>query len=304
MLQSLLVPRDGSEFSERTLSLASGLAKATGASLHLAHVHVSHPPDHFLSNTQFHFEGLDMEEYEARHREEERAYLAQMEAKLGGGAPVDTALLEGYVAEEIAEYAARVGADMVLITTHGHTGVSRMWLGSVADALVRLTTLPLLVVHPAQGEQLPADVFSFRHIMVPLDGSSLSATILGPATDLARAGGARMTLVHVVSSSAVLGARIFPLLPDDLAPAVAKARAYLERLADELREDGLQVDVHVEEHEAPGRAIAALADKLDADLIALATHGYGGLKRALLGSVADKVLRSSPLPLLVQRPGA
>lgn len=245
-----------------------------------------------------------MEEYEARHREEERAYLAEMEARLGGGAPVDTVLLEGHVAEEIAEYAARVGADMVLITTHGHTGVSRMWLGSVADALVRLTTLPLLVVHPAQGGHLPADVFSFRHIMVPLDGSSLSATILSPATDLARAGGARMTLVHVVSSSAVLGARIFPLLPDDLSPAVAKAREYLERLADELREDGLQVDVHVEEHEAPGRAIAALADKLDADLIALATHGYGGLKRALLGSVADKVLRSSPLPLLVQRPAA
>ena len=302
MLQSLLVPLDGSEFSERTLSLACGLAKATGASLHLAHVHVSHPPDHFLSNTQFHFEGLDMEEYEARHREEERAYLAEMEAKLGAETSVDTALLDGHVAEEIAEYAARVGADMVLITTHGHTGVSRMWLGSVADALVRMTTLPLLGIHPAQGGHVPADVFSFKHIMVPLDGSNLSATILGPAADLARASGARMTLVHVVSSSAVLGARIFPLLPDDLSPALAKAREYLQALADELREDGLQVDIHVEEHEAPGRAIAALADKLEADLIALATHGYGGLKRALLGSVADKVLRSSPQPLLVQRP--
>jgi nucleotide-binding universal stress UspA family protein len=302
MLQSLLVPLDGSEFSERTLSLACGLAKATGASLHLAHVHVSHPPDHFLSNTQFHFEGLDMEEYEARHRDEERAYLAEMEAKLGSEASVDSALLEGHVAEEIAEYAARVGADMVLITTHGHTGVSRMWLGSVADALVRMTTLPLLVVHPAQGGHVPDDVFEFKHVMVPLDGSNLSATILGPAADLARASGARITLVHVVSSSAVLGARIFPLLPDDLSPAMAKAREYLETLADELREDGLQVDIHVEEHEAPGRAIAALADKLGADVIALATHGYGGLKRALLGSVADKVLRSSPQPLLVQRP--
>ncbi|HSG08415.1 MAG TPA: universal stress protein [Longimicrobiales bacterium] len=304
MLQSLLVPLDGSEFSERTLSLACDLAKATGASLHLAHVHVSHPPDHFLSNTQFHFEGLDMEEYEARHRDEEKAYLADIEAKYGQDAPVDTVLLEGHVAEEIAAYADRVSADMVLITTHGHTGMSRMWLGSVADALVRLTTLPLLVVHPAQGGHVPEDVFSFKHVMVPLDGSDLSATILGPAADLARASGARMTLVHVVSSSAVLGARIFPLLPDDLSPAIAKAGEYLEKLADELREDGLQVDVHVEEHEAPGRAIAALADKLDADVIALATHGYGGFKRALLGSVADKVLRSSALPLLVQSPSA
>jgi nucleotide-binding universal stress UspA family protein len=302
MLQSLLVPLDGSEFSERTLALARGLAKATGASLHLAHVHVSHPPDHFLSNTQFHYEGLDMEEYDARHREEEQAYLAEVESRLAADATVDTALLEGQVAEQIAEYADRVGADMVLMTTHGHTGVSRMWLGSVADALVRQTTLPLLVIHPGHDRHVPDEVLSFEHILVPLGGSDLSTSVLPSAADLSRATGARITLTHVVSSSAVLGARIFPLLPDDITPALTKAKEYLEGVADGLRNEGLVVDVHVEEHEAPGRAIAAIADKLEADLIALATHGYGGLKRALLGSVADKVLRSSPLPLLVQRP--
>ena len=302
MLQSLLVPLDGSEFSERTLGVAQHLAKTTGASLHLAHVHVPHPPDHFLSNTQFHYEGLDMEEYETRHRDQELAYLAEVEAKMGRATQVDSALLEGHVAEEVAEYAAKVNADMVLITTHGHTGVSRMWLGSVADALVRITNLPLLVIHPRHGSHVPADALAFKHIMVPLDGSPLSATILGPASELARASGARLTLVHVVSSSAVLGTRIFPLLPDDITPAMEKAREYLEDRARELRARGFTAETHVEEHEAPGRAIAAIADKLGADLIALATHGYGGLKRALLGSVADKVLRSSPLPLLVQRP--
>lgn len=297
-----MVPLDGSEFSERTLPLAGRLAAATGAALHLAHVHVSHPPDQLLSNTQFHFEGLDMEEYDARHRSEELDYLARLGSSVGNGTHVDTTLLEGNIAEEIASYAAAVDADMVLITTHGHTGVSRMWLGSVADALVRMTTLPLLVIHPAHGGHVPGDVTSFGHILVPLDGSTLSATILEPAAEVARAAGARITLAHVVSSSAVLGTRIFPLLPDDVAPAIEKAHAYLEGVAVELREEGLEVAVHVEEHDAPGRAIAGIAEKLDADLIALATHGYGGLKRALLGSVADKVLRSSPLPLLVQRP--
>ena len=128
------------------------------------------------------------------------------------------------MADEIAEYAASVGADMVLMTTHGHTGVSRMWLGSVADALIRQTTLPILVVHPGEQGNVPRDVLSFKHILVPLDGSDLSASILGPATEVARATGARLTLLHVVSSTAVLGARIFPLMPDDITPAMEKAR--------------------------------------------------------------------------------
>jgi len=304
MLQSLLVPLDGSEFSERTLPLAQSLAKTTGASLHLAHVHVPHPPDHFLSNTQFQFEGLDLEEYESRYRDQEQTYLDGVVAKLTCQPPTDWVLLEGHVAEEVAQYAEAIHADLILITTHGHTGVSRMWLGSVADALVRITHLPLLVVHPAFGQHVPCDVLRFEHIVVPLDGSALSATILGAATDVAKAQGARLTLVHVVSSSAALGTRIFPLIPDDVGPAIEKAGEYLETEAAALRAQGLTVATHVEEHEAPGRAIAAIADKLGADLIALATHGYGGLRRALLGSVADKVLRSSALPLLVQRPGS
>jgi nucleotide-binding universal stress UspA family protein len=302
MFQSLLVPLDGSEFSERTLPLAHGLAKATGASLHLAHVHVTHAPDHFLSNTQFQYEGLDLEEYESRYRDQEKTYLSQVERRLAGAA-VDSVLLEGSVAEQIAAYAADVGADMVVMTTHGHTGVSRMWLGSVADALIRHTTMPILVVHPGCDTHVPKDALSFKHILVPLDGSDLSASILPPAKMLAMATGARLTLLHVVSSTAVLGARIFPLMPDDISPAKEKARAHLESVADSLRSEGLDAAVHVQEHEAPARAIAALAESMGADLIALATHGYGGLKRALLGSVADKVLRSSSVPLLVKRPG-
>lgn len=302
MIQSLLVPLDGSEFSERTLPLAHGLAKVTGASLHLSHVHVTHAPDHFLSNTQFQYEGLDLEEYESQYREQEKNYLSQVELRLAG-ATVDSVLLEGSVAEQISAYAADVAADMVVMTTHGHTGVSRMWLGSVADALIRHTTLPILLVHPGCDKRVPGDVFSFKHILVPLDGSDLSASILPHAKMLASATGARLTLLHVVSSTVVMGARIFPLMPDDITPAKEKARTHLESVADSVRSEGLEAAVHVQEHEAPARAIAALGESMGVDLIALATHGYGGLKRALLGSVADKVLRSSSVPLLVKRPG-
>jgi nucleotide-binding universal stress UspA family protein len=303
MLQSLLVPLDGSEFSERSLPLARGLTDATGAVLHLAHVHVPHLPDHFLSNTQFHYEGLDMNEYDQHHRDEEQQYLHGIVARLReGGTTADGTVLEGEIADEIARHAGEVDADMILITTHGHTGVSRMWLGSVADALIRQTHRPMVVIHPGEGSSVPDAVSAFNHVLVTLDGSDLSESILGPAADLARASGARVTLTHVVSSSAVLGARILPILPGDIRAAVEKAKAYLERQADGLREQGLDVTTQVVEHEAPAKAIAKLGVELEADVVALATHGYGGFKRALLGSVADKVLRGSPLPLLLQRP--
>jgi len=303
MLQSLLVPLDGSEFSERTLPLARGLTHATGAALHLAHVHVPHLPDHFLSNTQFHFEGLDMDEYDQQHKEREQEYLEEIVARFqGGDATIDGVLLEGEIAEAIADHAVTVDADMILITTHGHTGVSRMWLGSVADTLIRLTHLPLVVIHPGAGANVPDAVMAFKHILVTLDGSTLAERILGPASDLAEASGARITLAHVVSSSAVLGARILPILPGDIRAVVEKAHRYLQNIAAGLGDQGLDVSVQVVEHEAPAAAIAKLGTELEADVVALATHGYGGFKRAILGSVADKVLRGSPLPLLLQRP--
>ena len=304
MLTSLLVPLDGSEFSERALPLARALARATGASLHLAHVHVPHAPDHFLGHTQFQWEGLDLDEYEQRHRKRARSYLDSILERIQDDGPTaDTALLEGRIRDRIADHARTVDADLIVMTTHGHTGVSRMWLGSVADALIRTTRLPLLVLHPGEDGKVPPAVLTFRNILVPLDGSELATAVLAPVKDLAAATDATITLAHVVSSTAVVGSRLFPLLPDDVGPAMRKAVEYLEGQAEKLREEGFSVDTRVVEHEIPAKAICWTAKDADADLIAIATHGYGGMKRAVLGSVADKVLRGSPLPLLVQRPG-
>lgn len=302
MFQSLLVPLDGSTFSERSLQLARRLAEPNGAALHLAHVHVTHPPDGLLSNTQFHYEGLDLAEYDRRDRAHEQAYLDRVTADVGDGIAVDAVLLDGPVAEGVATYATRVGADLVLITTHGRSGVKRMWLGSVADALLHLTHLPLLVLHPPPGGQVPLDPADFRHLFVPLDGSELSASILDAACDLAEAAGARVTLGHVVVGSSGLTGRLFPVRPHELAAALEKAEAYLEAEAEALRSRGFAVDIAVETYDDAAVGIARMAESLDADVIALATHGHGGLRRALAGSVADAVLHTSPLPLLVQRP--
>jgi nucleotide-binding universal stress UspA family protein len=305
MMQSLLVPLDGSTYSEQSLPLATELARATGATVHLAHVHVLQAPESFLSNTQYRFEGLDLDVYEARYQEKERAYLVGVAERVEGAAhaPVDTTVLEGSITDTLESYADEVRADMILIATHGREGMRRLFGGSVADALIRHTTLPVLLVHPSESQPAAELVPAFRHMLVPLDGSETGATILPTVKDMAHGTGARVTLLNVVPNKVVAGSLLFPVSPEDVSKALENARAYLHQVADELEREGLHVDVRVEKHESPDRAIVEVANELDVDLVALATHGYGGIRRALLGSVADKVLRRTPLPILVRREG-
>lgn len=305
MMQSLLVPLDGSAYSEQSLPLATALAQATGATLHLAHVHVLQAPEHFLSNTQFHYEGLDLDWYEERYQKKERAYLLGVAERVEATAhtPVDTTVLDGTIADRLESYADEVHADMILIATHGREGTRRFFGGSVTDTLIRHTTLPVLVVHPSEREPVAELVPSLRHMLVPLDGSETGDTILSTVKDLAHATGTRVTLLRVVSYKTVAGSGLFPLMSRDTSEASDRARAYLHRIAEELESEGVEVDVRVEKHKSPAGAIAQVANELGVDLVALATHGYGGIKRVLLGSVADEVLRTTPLPILIRRSG-
>lgn len=303
MIRSLLIPLDGSEFSERSLPLARAVARRTGATLHLAHVHRSHVPDHFLTDTHLHVQGLDLAEHDERHRVEERAYLDRQAAALQSeGIATEVALLDGHVADELNRYAREVSADLIVITTHGHTGVNRMWLGSSADALLRHTRTPLVVLHPAATAGAPAHFEAPTHIVVALDGSRRSEAILEPVTALAQAVGARVTLVHIVSTRAVSGARISPLGPTTLEAILGMADEYVASVAERVAPGLPEVATRVLAHESSALGLTEAAHAVGADMIAIGTHGYGGLRRSVLGSVADKVLRSSPLPLLVQRP--
>ena len=301
MLRSLLVPLDGSDLSEWSLPIATRVARATGACLHLARVHEPHEPDHLLSNSSFQWEGVDLHEYDGRHRENESEYLAGVTGRLDGdGIAVDARLLDGDPAERLASYADEVDSDLVVITSHGRSGLQRAWLGSVADGMVRRTHRPLLILHPHDAEAGRADL-DIRHILVPLDGSGPSESVLPAALDLALATGARVTLVHVLAGPTVLGPRIMTYRPDRLEPDLGGAFKYLDAVAEDLRYGGVEVAVQARTGAQPAVAIADAAKELDADIIAMATHGYGMVKRTVLGSVADKVLRLHPVPLLLVR---
>jgi nucleotide-binding universal stress UspA family protein len=306
MLDQILVTLDGSDFGEHALPFAQSIAAKTGASVNLSHVSCCDPPTDLLQNTPFQYEGVSMEAYEEQHAEEQRLYLKEKAAALNEvlpGSKVESTLLEGYVTEAIERQAEAIGADMVIMTTHGRTGVSRAWLGSVADSLVRHSTFPLFVIRPFDdGQSFPEP--SFDHFLVPLDGSPIGEKILGPTVALGKAMGARFSLLHVVSPHVTVGARVSPLPAGHMKERLAKAEEYLSGVTERLRQEGIEAEPLIESHFAPAKAILNTAEGQNVDLIAIATHGYTGVKRALLGSVTDKVLRASRWPLLLERPEA
>jgi nucleotide-binding universal stress UspA family protein len=144
-------------------------------------------------------------------------------------------------------------------------------------------------------------------VLIPLDGTALAEQILPSATALGRLLEAEYTLLRVVAPAPAVGFEpagvgIGGFVPPSEDSLTLEARNYLERVASRLRGEGLTVTTAVALGQSPAAAILAEAQDRGIDLIAMETHARHGLARLLLGSVADKVIRSSPLPVLVHRP--
>lgn len=153
----------------------------------------------------------------------------------------------------------------------------------------------------------------YGHILVALDGSSLAEEILPDVAALARAFQARITLVRASTSvETIVAEEATAGMPPVVVPSVAperladaerqNARSYLDTVAKRLAAQGFGVDSE-QPQDAPGPAIVECAVRVGADLIALTTHGRGGIARAVLGSVSDHVVRHAPCPLLLRRVG-
>jgi len=295
MCRSILVPLDGSAFSEHALPLALSVARRSGAQLYLAHV---------LSGRGGLTDAAERATAASRTAYLER--VAQQIEKQSVRAPI-TAILTGPVAETLLEHARAIRSDLIALTTHGRGALSRLWLGSVADVIVRRSPVPVMLVRPHQPT-VTIDAKSagrpLRRILIPLDGSPLAEAIIEHGVHIGRIMDAEYTLLRVIDPTA-LGLSVHD---ENVAAATAvqplkdRAQIYLDRQAEELRARGLPVDTVVIVGE-PSASILNYARAHSIDLIAMATHGRGGFSLLLLGSVADKVLRGSSLPLLLYSPG-
>ena len=301
MYRTLMVPLDGSTFAEHALPLALGLARRAGAALNLVSVHVpllSVAADSIAPGTC---------EAEDRVLAQERAYLDGIVGQLTALAtvPVTSALLEGAaVAELLAGHAATTNADLVVMTTHGRGPLSRLWLGSVADEMVRRATTPVLLVRPHEKAVDLATEPEIRHILIPLDGSALAEQVLAPATVLGGLTQAEFTLLRVYGPSIdvdLLGYAAQEGVEGAVEQLRVRAEGYLQGVAEGFTTQGFKVQTKAVPGQHPANAILDAAQNLAVSLIALETHGRRGLPRLLLGSVADKVIRGASVLVLVHR---
>jgi nucleotide-binding universal stress UspA family protein len=193
------------------------------------------------------------------------------------------ALLNGPAPLALAKYVEEHEVDLVVMTTHGRGGVSRLWLGSVADQLLRRTTAPVLLLRA--GHVTPPT--GFHRIVVGLDGSPESEAALRPALSLAgTTPGSRIVLVQVIE----------PLIPElDIGPATAS----LEHLAHRVRLRGIAATTRIVTGTNVAERIHEIARATEADLVVVGTRATKGIERLTLGSVADKVVRGADRAVLV-----
>ena len=302
MYTQIIVPLDGSEFAEQVLPYALALAPALGSEVQLVRAVQGAPPAGFATQTQH-------ERFWASARSnaltEAEGYLKKASARLEqAGVKVAYDAVEGPPAGVIVEAAESVPQSLIAMTTHGRSGPGRWLFGSVADRVLHTTTRPLLAIRSRKETGATATA-SVRRIVLPLDGSELAETAVPHAVAVAKALHAGITAVQCVTSVAyAYGAGYLP--PADAQTmddeAEASARAYLEKAVTSLRAQGVN---DVDSRMLSGQAAESIVDfarSVPDHLVVLATHGWSGITRAMMGSVAGRLVRHSEGPVLIVPP--
>lgn len=319
MFGLIMVPVDGSDFSERAVDYAVALAERANAELHLTLVHEPMPT--WAANPS-------AGPLEDQARQGEQAYLDSLIQKTGDqtsvtvtgdiiGAPGANAfeehavkqgfsdrLLNRPVAAALALHAEERRADIVVMSTHGRGAIRRLWLGSVAEQLVWQVHVPVLLVKP-EHENGKLWSSEFKHILLPLDTSAESEAVIDTCIDLGKLFGARFTILQVQGEPFAYGgippqlsAESVATLVDD---QVASVRTYLDGVVIRFTDAGLEAEALTVASESPTGGILQVAEDRDVDLIALSTHG-GGVKSLLMGSVTARVVQRAEVPILVVTP--
>lgn len=299
MVDRLLVPVDGSPFAEQALPYAIALARRCGGEILLAR---AVPPVVPVGTPTAHLAGTGWSAW-AAEAEAAEADLAKLRAEVeASGVAAATSVLGGEAAAVVLELGRAPDVRLIVMATHGRSGLSRWVLGSVAERVLRDATRPLLLLTPRALGAGTADRLG-QSAVVAHDGSALSDRVLPPVLALARCLETPITLVRAVEPGTIYAMEVRALFgsvhPRDLAQqATDAAHAQLRALAEQWGEAGAAMATVVDVKPATELIVGSAAER-GAGWIAMASHGRGGLSGLVLGSTALSVLRQTTLPVLL-----
>lgn len=298
MYTHVLVPLDGSHLAEEALPYAALVARAFGLPVRLYRVYnpaAAELPE-LAPNAYWTKVSGSVRDLAQNYLEEMAGHLRR------AGLTVSVAVQEGSPAASILAEAGADPSTLIVMTTHGRSGDERFIMGSVTDKVLRAAANPMLIVRPTG--QRPAEEAQLTSVVLPLDTSQVAEQALPHATALAKALGLKVCLLYVApSAEAFYNALAMPQPQDQAAykGLVARADAYLADVVERLRKQGL---ANVEKRRTHGDAAGVIVDTAEAlpgALVVMATHGYSGVGRWVLGSVTERVMHASRRPVLVVR---
>ncbi|MFC2008486.1 universal stress protein [Chloroflexota bacterium] len=292
MITRILAPVDGCEQSEAVIPHVAELCNRTGSPAVLLHVF---PPE-------LHEQRPIHEQYVAQLAEQLRRRLTRDSIE------VESIVLEGKPNREIADFAARTDIGLIAAAPHSQTSSGHWTVGRTADKVIRETYKPVLLARRPVAMGSSQEELLTR-VLVPLDGSRASRTVLPYVEQLLgpiwQSGGGTLTLAHVVPSThyaaGPLIARRIPYNHSEMDELKHEAWRYLEEVAAKLRDGDRTVKTVVADGDA-ATMVLETAKAMDANLIAMTTHGFSGFSRLFLGSVTDRVLHNASVPLLLVKP--
>ena len=274
--ERVLVPTDGSDTAEAAVEHALSLAAAYDASVRFLFV-----ADIYAMST--------IPESREEHEHGEALVTSLVERADAADVVADASVREGFPHEEILTEVDQAGADLVVMSSHGRSGVGRYLMGSVTEKVVRLAGVPVLTLH---GERVPA---AYDRVLVPTDGSDTAEAAERRAVGIARQFDAALDVLTVVETTGVG----FDVRSEQRrAEWERAAKRIVDAAVERARTAGVDDVEGAVRFGTPHQEIRTSAEERDADLIVVGTHGRTGLNRYLLGSVAERVIRLATVPVL------
>jgi nucleotide-binding universal stress UspA family protein len=289
MLRKILVPLDGSEIGELALVYAKELASAIDLEVQMACATESRDKQAVWSCS------LYLEKVAER--------LSTQIKRINPKSEVNTVTVDGEPAEALIDYTQKKGIDLVIMMSHGRSGIMPWAMGSTANKIIQKSKVPVLMIRAEQAVSRQRPVQVFKNILIPLDGSALGEAALDLTKTIAHAMKSKVILLFVVETveyvHSIGGPDHFVYSEMQVEKMKKDATQYLGKVQEQF--DGGNVQLMLRTGE-PAREIIRLSDEEKVSIVAMSSHGKTGITRWMMGSTSSKILHAGKTPLLLVRP--